>query len=439
MSDQLLQFLFDDMAPRPLSVSELNRKVCDELERRIGSVWVEGEITNFSVPGSGHWYFTLHDSGSQIRAACFKSSNYRIRFQPLDGLRVRVRGKVSMFEPRGELQIVVESLEPVGEGARRIAFEQIREKLEREGLFDQGVKRPIPHFPRRVGVVTSRTGAAFFDILTVLSRRAHSVSVLLLPTPVQGENASIEIARAIRLANEFNAHTQSDRQIEVLIVGRGGGAAEDLWAFNEEIVARAIRASDIPVISAVGHEIDTTIADFVADVRAATPSAAAELVAAHEEELDSRITNASARIVQAGKFVLLQRSSAAGALENALSIQATELVANANRRYLKASGRLSPIHLRSVLSETLGRHSFLDDRHQNAARQAIKSRSDRLRLTMASLHALSPLSVLERGFSLTQNEAGDIIRNADQAQVGEALRIKLASGALRAEVISKED
>ncbi|MBC7901129.1 MAG: exodeoxyribonuclease VII large subunit, partial [Saprospiraceae bacterium] len=289
MPSELLQSLFDMEERRPLSVSELNAQVRSEIERRFASVWVEGEITNFMAARSGHWYFTLGDGSSQMKAACYKGSNYKIRFQPFDGLQVRVRGRLTLYEPRGEYQILVESLEPVGDGALKVAFEQIRGKLELEGLFDEALKRPMPPFPKRIGVVTSPTGAAFFDILHVLSRRARSASVILIPTRVQGETAGEEISRAIRYANEFNLTAELKDQIDVLIVGRGGGSSEDLWAFNEELVARTIRASGIPIISAVGHEIDFTMADFVADMRAATPSAAAEIVAQREEDIQNHL------------------------------------------------------------------------------------------------------------------------------------------------------
>src|SRR5687768_10686783 len=285
MESSVLKALFDDKEPQPWTVSELNAKVRVEVERRFQNVWVEGEIINFTAARSGHWYFTLHDSASKLKAACYRGTNYRIRFQPFDGLQVRVRGRLSVYEPSGEYQLMVDSLEPVGEGARRVAFEQIKAKLAGEGFFDIALKRPLPPFPRRIGVVTSPNGAAFFDILHVLSRRARSVSVLLIPTRVQGEGAGFEIARAVALANEYNLMTDAGSRIDTLIVGRGGGSADDLWVFNEEMVARAIRASAIPVISAVGHEIDHTIADLASDLRAATPSAAAEIVAACEEDI----------------------------------------------------------------------------------------------------------------------------------------------------------
>ena len=220
----------------PLTVSELNARVKLELERNFSNVWVEGEIVGFSTPRSGHWYFSLADGTSMIKAACFKNSNYRIRFKPSDGLSVRVHGRLSVYEPRGEYQLAVESLEPVGEGALRVAFQQIKAKLEKEGLFSDELKRPLPRFPRKIGVVTSPTGAAFFDILHVLSRRARSVNIVLVPTRVQGESAGDEIRRAIVLANDFNDATPVKERFDVLIVGRGGGSAEDLWAFNEEQV-----------------------------------------------------------------------------------------------------------------------------------------------------------------------------------------------------------
>ncbi|HLA96421.1 MAG TPA: exodeoxyribonuclease VII large subunit, partial [Pyrinomonadaceae bacterium] len=282
MDSPLLRSLFEEEERRPATVSELNSDIRVALERSFASVWVEGEITNFHQAVSGHWYFSLTDGDSFIKAACFKGTNFRIRFMPFDGLQVRVRGRLTVYEPRGEYQLMVESLEPVGEGALTVAFEQIKAKLQKEGLFEQDLKRPLPPFPRKVGIVTSPTGAAVHDIVTVLERRARSISVVILPTLVQGEFAGGQIAAAIRLANEFNLTADDTAKIDVLIVGRGGGSAEDLWAFNEEVVARAIRASLIPVISAVGHEVDFTIADFVADVRAATPSAAAEIVAMAE-------------------------------------------------------------------------------------------------------------------------------------------------------------
>src|SRR5690606_17849640 len=275
MDHPLLEALFSEEERRPVSVSELNAEIRSVLERSFAGVWVEGEIRGFKAHTSGHWYFSLSDGSASIKAVCFRNTNFRIRFRPADGMQVRIRGRVTTYEVRGEYQLLVDSIEPVGAGALAVALEQIKARLAAEGLFDQALKRPLPMFPRRVGIVTSKTGAALHDILQVMGRRARSIHVVVIPTLVQGEAAATQIARAIALANEFCDGCLEDEKIDVLIVGRGGGSAEDLWAFNEEQVARAIRASKIPVISAVGHEVDFTIADLAADHRAPTPSAAA--------------------------------------------------------------------------------------------------------------------------------------------------------------------
>src|ERR671917_2209894 len=289
MKSPLLLSLFDETERRPLSVSELTSQVRGALENRFTSVWVEGEISNFRAAQSGHWYFTVKDESAQLRAKCFRGVNGRIRFRPSDGLLVRARGRLTVYEPRGEYELLVEALDPVGAGALRVAFEQLRDRLAAEGLFDETLKRELPLLPRRVGVVTSPTGAAVRDIIRTVERRTRTVSLLLAPTRVQGEGAGAEIARAILALNEHHLRAVSEgltgEQVDVIIVGRGGGSAEDLWAFNEGEVARAIRASVVPVLSAVGHETDFTIPDFAADVRAATPSAAAEIAGAREDEM----------------------------------------------------------------------------------------------------------------------------------------------------------
>src|SRR3989442_187938 len=302
----LLSSLFDQTERQPLSVSELTGMIRGELEKRFASVWVEGEISNFRAHGSGHWYFTLKDEFAQLRCACYRSSNQRIRFRPEDGLQMRARGRLSVYEQKGEYQLIVEALEPVGAGALQLAFEQTKARLQAEGLFAEGLKRPIPFFPRRIGVITSASGAAIRDILNVISRRTRTVHVLFVPSRVQGEGAAHEIVRAIKSLNEHHARALRDGRfdtgIDVIILGRGGGSIEDLWAFNEEAVARAIRSSAIPVISAVGHETDFTIADFVADLRAPTPSAAAEMVAAHESDLCARLASLSATLARSIQY-----------------------------------------------------------------------------------------------------------------------------------------
>jgi len=279
MTHPLLLSLFDETERRPLSVSELTAQVRAAVQSRFASVWVEGEVSNFRAHASGHWYFTIKDEAAQLRSTCFRNTNRAIRFRPSDGLQVRARGRLTVYEPRGEYELDVEGLEPVGAGALRVAFEQLRDRLASEGLFDEERKRALPLFPRRIAVVTSPSGAAIRDILHIIKRRTRTVDVLFAPVRVQGEGAAAEIARAIELLNRYHLEAVSAGRdgegVDAIIVGRGGGSVEDLWAFNDEGLARAIVASTIPVISAVGHETDTTIADLAADVRAPTPSAAA--------------------------------------------------------------------------------------------------------------------------------------------------------------------
>ncbi|CAN5860552.1 exodeoxyribonuclease VII large subunit [soil metagenome] len=461
MKSTLLQSLFDEQERRPLTISELNAEVKKEIERRFSSVWIEGEIMNFVEARSGHWYFTLHDGDSQLKAACYKGSNWKIRFKPFDGLQVRVRGKLSLYEPRGEYQILVESLEPVGEGALKVAFEQIKLKLGKERLFDEEYKRALPLFPRRVGVVTSPNGAEFHDILNVISRRTKTVSLVLIPTRVQGEFAGEEIRQAVILANEFNKTASEKEKIDVLIVGRGGGSAEDLWAFNEERLAREIRASEIPLISAVGHEIDWTIADLVADVRAATPSAAAEIVAEREDNLEAFIRQRTLDMLQIVNYKILQAKT--DLQELALSPVFTEFpqtikdwrfevedfqerLADALNEKLKSkkknleniSSRLSPIKLASKLNEKKTRLAVLHERNQNAIQTVVDAKDENLKIEMASLNALSPLAVLSRGFSIAETAAGEILRDAKKIKSGDEVKILLSRGKLKTRVLEVE-
>jgi exodeoxyribonuclease VII large subunit len=460
MKSSLLDSLFDEEERRPLTISELNEQVKKALERGFSSVWLEGEIVNFVAANSGHWYFTLHDGFSQLKAACYIRNNLRIRFKPFDGLQVRVRGKLSVYEPKGEYQILVESLQPVGEGALKVAFEQIKAKLAKEGLFDEELKRPLPYFPKRVGVVTSPNGAAFHDILNVLGRRTKTVHITLIPTRVQGETAGEEIEKAIKFANKFNEI--SDDNFDVLIVGRGGGSSEDLWAFNEERVARAIRNSKIPVISAVGHEIDFTIADFVADVRAATPSAAAEIVAENEENIEAFIYQRTNDLFQLVNYKILQSRSDLQKLvlspvfhefpqkikdwryevedfRDRMETVFSEKLRNGEKRLELLKNRLSPIKLAAKVSENQTRLALLEQRQLTAIRKVIDSSDEKLKIKMASLDALSPLSVLQRGYSITQNEKGEILRDVGQIGIEENVQIRLANGKLKAKVLEKEE
>ena len=461
MSQPLFAALFDETERRPLTVSELTTAVRNALESRFSSVWVEGEISNFKAHSSGHWYFTIKDQGAQLRAKCFRSTNTRIRFRPTDGLHVRARGRLSVYEPRGEYELVVEALDPVGEGALRIAFEQLRDRLQTEGLFARELKRPLPVFPRRVGVVTSPTGAAIRDILNVISRRTRTVHVLFSPARVQGDGAGRDIVRAIRLINEH--HREAERQgrtddlVDVLIVGRGGGSTEDLWAFNEEEVARAIRASAIPVISAVGHETDFTIADFTADLRAPTPSAAAELVAAKEDEICAglselgrnlsrlmrfKISEARNRVQQQalsqafdevrGRLRVAQRETTSAT--HRLQILVGQTMRNAQGRTERMVFKLAPERLHTRFRNATIRFESALNSCNASVKSHVEEARARLGLAAASLDALSPLAVLQRGYAIAESEDGRLLRDARAISVGDPVRVRLAKGRIDARV-----
>lgn len=456
MESPLLSTLFADGQRGPSSVSELNAEIKTTLERAFSYIWVEGEITGFHAAASGHWYFSLTDGTSTIKAVCFKGQNFRIRFKPSDGLTVRVRGRVTTYEARGEYQIIVESLEPVGEGALAVAFEQIKSRLAAEGLFDLEKKRPLPQFPKRVGLITSPKGAALHDILTIMDRRARSIDILLVPTLVQGERAGEQIAAAIENANEYNRRSGEERRIDVLIVGRGGGSAEDLWAFNEERVARAIRGSEIPVISAVGHEVDITIADLAADLRAPTPSAAAELVAKAEVDIVNYVTQLSARMIRSSEILLLSARTELQSLAMApvfvefparirrLDYGVEQMMASAfnvaRTRLRSAAGaagevaaRLSPTELSHRLGQTVRRLALVEQKMSVAAMSVVRAREHSVDNSMARLDSMSPLRVLDRGYSITQLNDGRILRDASEASVGSSLSIRLARGSIEAE------
>jgi len=416
MNQPLFNALFEEAERKPLSVSQLTNSIRTALEARFASVWVEGEISNFKDHSSGHWYFTLKDENAQLRAKCFRSTNVRIRFRPANGLKVRARGKLSVYAPRGEYELVIDALDPVGAGALRIAFEQLRDRLQKEGLFAKELKRPLPVFPRRVGIVTSPTGAAIRDILNVISRRTRTVHVLFSPARVQGDSAGPEIARAIQFINQYHERALREGRhadaVDVLIVGRGGGSTEDLWAFNQEEVARAIRKSVIPVISAVGHETDFTIADFAADFRAATPSAAAEIVAAREDQICSALDHLGRQLVRLTKFQIVHLRSRVQ--EQALS-QAFDEVKS---RLTNARARLD------AASAACG----------GAMDAKLQEGRERLGLAAASLDALSPLGVLQRGYAIAQDASGKLLRDAASVAEGDAVSVRLAKGRLNTRV-----
>ena len=421
MNQPLFNALFDEEERKPLTVSQLTNSIRISLESRFASVWVEGEISNFKDHSSGHWYFTLKDQNAQLRAKCFRSANTRIRFRPANGLHVRARGKLSVYALRGEYELVVDALDPVGAGALQIAFEQLRDRLQAEGLFAKELKRPLPVFPRRVGIVTSPTGAAIRDILNVISRRTRTVHVLFSPAKDQGDSAGPSIARAIQFINQYHDHALREGRtadlVDVLIVGRGGGSTEDLWAFNQEEVARAIRKSVIPVISAVGHETDFTIADFVSDMRAPTPSAAAELVAAHEDQLCSALDQLSRQMNRLMRYRIVDLRSRVQ--EQALSHAFDEVksrLRNARRRFDAASTACN-----------------------GAMESSLQEARERLGLAAASLDALSPLAVLQRGYAIAQDASGTPVRDAASVSRGDQVRVRLAKGSLQTRVEAVEE
>jgi len=466
MSQPLLASLFDQAERRPVSVSELTAQIRGALEKQFASVWVEGEVSNFRAHNSGHWYFTLKDEFAQLRSACYRSSNQRIRFRLEDGLQVRARGRLSVYEPKGEYQLIVDSLEPAGAGALQLAFEQTKARLQAEGLFAPELKRAIPMFPRRVGVVTSASGAAIRDILNVISRRTRTVHILFAAARVQGDGAAHDIVRAIRFLNDHHQRAlrngDPNGEIDVMILGRGGGSIEDLWAFNEEALARAIRNSAIPVISAVGHETDFTIADFVADLRAPTPSAAAEIVAAHEVELCSRLAASTGTLARSIRYRIagarngvqeLALSSAfdavtarlhdaitsMGSAEYRLQSAMRSSFQNANRRVGVAAHSLSPIQLRSIVAAARTRFDSLNKSRDQAISARVESGKQQLGMAAAALDAMSPLRVLERGYAIAQDVRGRAIREANTMAIGDELRVRLWKGALDCRVEGKTE
>jgi exodeoxyribonuclease VII large subunit len=416
VNQPLFNALFDETERKPLTVSQLTTSIRTALESRFAAVWVEGEISNFKDHSSGHWYFTLKDENAQLRAKCFRSTNMRIRFRPTNGLKVRARGKLSVYAPRGEYELVVDALDPVGAGALQVAFEQLRARLQAEGLFANELKRPLPVFPRRVGIVTSPTGAAIRDILNVISRRTRTVHVLFAPAKVQGDLAGPDIARAIRFINLYHERAlregRTDDLVDVLIVGRGGGSTEDLWAFNQEEVARAIRKSVIPVISAVGHETDYTIADFVADHRAPTPSAAAEIVAAREDQICSSLERLGKQLVRLTRFQVVQLRA----------------------RVQKEAMSQAFHEVQSRLNTARSRFDSASSACDTAMQIKVQEGRERLALAAASLDALSPLGVLQRGYALAQDAAGKPLRDAAAVNVGDTVSVRLAKGKLETRI-----
>jgi exodeoxyribonuclease VII large subunit len=449
LNSELFSAETEEAGPRVYSVKELTGDVRAILEAAFDSIWVEGEISNLRAAQSGHSYFVLKDDRAQIRCVMFRNARAGMKYRFKDGDQVLVGGRVTVYEARGEYQIIVDAVEPRGLGALQKAFEQLKEKLKAEGLFDEAVKQPLPPFPWKVGVVTSPTGAAVRDILQIIRRRNPAVSVLLYPVKVQGEGSAEEIAAAI-------AEMNRQKDIDVLIVGRGGGSIEDLWAFNEEVVARAIHASKIPVVSAVGHEIDFTIADFVADLRAPTPSAAAELVVPVLAEtvrevrgLTQALVTSMQRRVEGYQGLLrlcIERRFFRAPLEilepgkqrlddlNLRLARGLDQWVLRNRQRLE--GRVRQLFFASPAKSLLK----LEDRRASLERQLVQQADTRLRFArgrfdglLKNLHAVSPLAVLERGYSITTHE-GRAVKASGEVKKGDAVAVRLAQGGLECTV-----
>ncbi len=447
-------------APEPvtLSVSQLNRQARNLLESHFDFVWVEGEVSNFAAPSSGHWYFSLKDGNAQVRCAMFRGKNQRLRFTPQNGDHIRLRCRVSLYEGRGEFQLIVEHMEQAGAGALQAAFERLKARLLAEGLFESSRKKPLPEHVSHLGVVTSPTGAAIHDILTVLARRCPAIEVSILPVAVQGEGAAAEIAAAIERANRLQA--AGEVQLDALIVGRGGGSLEDLWAFNEEVVARAIAASDLPVVSAVGHEVDFSIADMVADQRAPTPSAAAEMLSPDQREQLARLAKLEADLVrlmrrklsdaQTRLDHLRQRLKHPGAqlreqsqrlddLEQRLVLAQRNLLARKRSELALLESRLMARSPLPRITRLQGDVDTLQRRLEAAMQGRLESARQQLGHLAQMLDSLSPLATLQRGYAIVSDEQGKVISSNQQVEVGQPLRARLASGSLALTVTATSD
>lgn len=434
------------------TVSRLNQSVRQLLEGEMGLVWITGEISNFTRPASGHWYFTLKDDTAQVRCAMFRNSNRRVMFRPEHGQQVLVRASVTLYEPRGDYQIIAESMQPAGEGLLQQQFEQLKSRLNAEGLFEPAYKKPLPSPARQVGVITSRSGAALHDILHILQRRDSSLPVVIYPTAVQGVEAPLQIVRAIELANLRN-------ECDVLIVGRGGGSLEDLWSFNDERVARAIFASRIPVVSAVGHETDITIADFVADLRAPTPSAAAEIVSRNQLELLRQLQGQQQRLEMAMDYYLsginqsfirlhhrlqqqhpqlrlARQQNALFQLRQRLNAAQENALRQARECLLRQTHRLNQQQPSARIHRISARMQQLEFRISQLVSQRLASTRERFGNALTHLEAVSPLATLARGYSVTAAPDGRVLKQTKQVKAGDSLTTRLADGWVESEVRS---
>ncbi len=435
---------------RVYQITELTRRIKVRLEHEFGAVWLEGEISNLRRPSSGHYYFTLKDKTAQISAVLFKGNQRGLKVDLKDGVKVRAFGQITVYEQRGNYQIIIRAIEDVGKGALQEQFEQLKKKLAAEGLFDPNRKKKIPMLPRHVGIVTSPTGAAIRDILNIISRRFSNIHVLIAPVRVQGETAAREIAAGINWLNKRGG-------IDVIIVSRGGGSLEDLWGFNEERVARAIAQSALPVISAVGHEIDFTISDFVADLRVPTPSAAAELVVGCKEAFEEQLQRNQRRLQQAVEYNLLSMrkrldrlqysyvfKEPANAVRNLMQhidqlqlrtlAALTDACANRHRRLERIKS--SPVfhEPRNMLQQAQHRVDQARLSMHNSLLRSCDAQKSRLHLAKAQLNALSPFAVLTRGYAITYDENGQVIKSTKSVKLGEKITTRLSDGAIHSTI-----
>jgi exodeoxyribonuclease VII large subunit len=437
------------------SVSQLNREVRELIESGFRRIWVEAEISNVSAPSSGHMYFTLKDAAAQVRCAMFRGQNARLSFKPANGMQVLVCAEVSLYEARGDYQLIVSHMEPAGDGRLRMAFEQLKQKLQAEGLFDSARKKAIPAWPKRLGVITSPTGAAIRDVLTVLKRRFPRLPVLIYPVPVQGDQAAPQIAAAIDLAC-------ARAECDVLLITRGGGSLEDLWAFNEELVARAIARCTLPTLSAIGHEIDFTMADFVADLRAPTPSAAAEIISPHREQWQAQISTWQQRLmrqlIQKLRVVRDRITLAHKRIQRLHPSQQlrsrAQKIDDLEQRQQRAQlqhcaqwrARLAQLNLRlhaqnprqQLLLHKAQILTQFSQRLQHVIQQRLHHHHTRWAILAKSLDSISPLATLSRGYAIVRDHQGQLIRTAHQVESGAELRISLHQGTLSCRVESTQ-
>lgn len=443
--------MFSKPSQTVYTVSRLNREIRTILEQGFASLVLTGEISNFITPASGHWYFSLKDDKAQIKAAMWRGNNRNQSYRPTNGAQVTVKARVSLYEPRGDYQLIVEHMEPAGEGQLKQEFDALKMRLAAEGLFSSAYKKPLPQNINRIGVITSATGAAIKDILTVLKRRAPQLEVIIYPAMVQGKEAHLHLINQIELANARD-------EVDVLILGRGGGSLEDLWCFNHEQLARAIFESESPIVSAVGHEIDTTISDYVADVRAATPSAAAELVSPNTQELHNKVTQLVNRLSNAFKHGIADKRALATQLQHRLnlchprnqlsqksqrldelSIALQQAMRNRLYQQERTLNNLTPRLMRQSpdkkLTSASHQLSQLQARLHQAIQHQLQQANNSLALQASRLDSVSPLNVLARGYSITKTQQGKVVKSVGQIKTGDVLVTELVDGSIESQII----